>query len=105
MNKTVIMVAMALVSFSAIASDVEFDKNAGICGASYAIKYNQTNNPNDRVMGERAMSLASNMNRASQFGMQWIQELKRIKEMSGQEAMSAKFGWDHASACRKIGLR
>ncbi len=92
--KKLIFLFSLLLSSPAL-SDIETDKYAGTCSAYLMISKNANG-------ANAAMNMADNTNRATQFGLNWINQLKRYKD---DKTMVTGLVYEASSACRKVGIR
>ena len=75
-----LLLATLIVPLQSLAeSDVEIDKNAGICGAYIYIAPKMGINTYGKT-ADAALNMASNSTRAAQFGANWIEDIKRSQK-------------------------
>lgn len=85
------IVLMLVWSFGAKA-DIQTDKDAGVC-AGYLTALRKPKG------AEKALGMADNPRRATQFALNWFEEIKRSGGMNAGLAVSAD------RACRNVGIR
>lgn len=84
------------VPVSAIA-DLETDRNAGICAAYLTARKIESG-------AQAALNMADNQKRATQFGLNWMRDLKRYQDQNNKSAVEGAI-YQASSACRKVGIR
>lgn len=77
--------------------DIETDKNAGICAAYLTVRKIDAG-------AQAALNMADNQKRATQFGVNWLRDLKRYQE-KGDKSASDGAVFQASGACRKVGVR
>lgn len=95
MKKFITLFFVLLVISTSAKADLETDRIAGECAGLLTTL-------NKPAVAAKALGLADNQNRASSFGLAW---LEKAKKYSGDSNMMGGLVYSAASDCRKIGIR